>query len=357
MINKKVLIMAGGTGGHVFPGLELAREFIVRNMHVQWLGTQAGIESDLVPKAGLHLHVFPVSGIRGKGFKAKLLAPFNILISIWVAVRIIRKIKPNIIVGMGGFVAGPGGIAAKLLRIPLVIHEQNAVLGTTNRLLSRLANIVFLGFPLPLPNAFVVGNPVRNVIEQIEEPDLRSLSTHTSIRVLVLGGSRGALALNTHVPQILSLVGKQVELDIWHQCGAGKEESAQLGYEHTALNVKIEPFISDMVKAYRWADFVVCRSGALTVAEISTVGIGALFIPYPYAIDNHQKANAQIMRTHGAAFLVEESDLNIEKQAKDLIDLFQNRTQLKAMAAQSRKLAYANSAIKIADKIEELIDA
>lgn len=357
MAKSKVLIMAGGTGGHVFPGLAVARELINRNIDVEWLGTAKGIEATLVPQANLALYKFPVSGVRGKGMLALLLAPFNIMVSVWAALKIIHKIKPNLVIGMGGFVSGPGGIAAKILRIPVVIHEQNAVIGTTNRLLSVIANKVFTAFPFSGSRYTLVGNPVRAEIENMLTPEERRVGRNNPVHVLVLGGSRGALALNTTVPKILEKVAAKVALDVFHQCGESKENSAQQAYESTALNVKITPFISDMVEAFTWADFVICRAGALTIAELSAVGLGSLLIPYPYAIDDHQTANAKYLVDNNAALLIQEKEINCDEIAHKLTEIFIDRKKILSMANNARSQAQINSAVAIASFCEELIHA
>lgn len=358
---KKVLIMAGGTGGHVFPGLSVAHELKRRDISVEWLGTEKGIESNLVPKEDIFLHRFPVSGIRGKGPLALLMAPFNIFRSVWSAYRLIREIKPNLVVGMGGFVSGPGGLAAKLLGIPLVIHEQNAVMGTTNRLLTYIAHDIFTAFPFyGKDNEKIyrhVGNPVREKIEQLAKPEERGVGQDSPVKILILGGSRGALALNIIVPKVLAKVSASISLEILHQCGSGKEDSAKDTYANVQLNAKIAPFIDNMPDAFAWADFVICRSGALTVSELSAVGIGSLLIPYPYAIDDHQTANASLLTQNNAAILVQEKDIDIDVLAHRLTEIFTNKNKILNMAKNARSQSQIHSAVKIVDVCEELIYA
>lgn len=361
MSDKKVLIMAGGTGGHVFPGIAVAHELKRRGISVEWLGTKKGIESDLIPREDIYLHQFPVSGIRGKGSLALLMAPFNIFKSVWAAYCLIRKIKPNLVVGMGGFVSGPGGLAAKLLGIPLVIHEQNAVMGTTNRLLTYVARDVFTAFPFYGGKGEKkyrhVGNPVREKIEQLDKPEERGVGQTNPVNILILGGSRGALALNIIVPKVLAKVSASVSLEILHQCGSGKEDSAKDTYANVQLSAKIAPFINNMISAFTWADFVICRSGALTISELSAAGIGSLLIPYPYAIDDHQTANAALLTQNDAAILVQEKDIDIDVLSRRLTDIFTNKNKMLNMAKNARSQSQIRSAVKIVDVCEELIYA
>ncbi len=350
--------MAGGTGGHVFPGLAVAKELTSRNFEVSWLGTSVGIESRLVPEAGIPLHLIPVKGFRGKNILQKVLAPINIMISVFQAFKIIKLVQPHIVVGLGGFVAGPGGFAAKLQGIPLVIHEQNAVPGTTNKILAKMANKVLTAFPIMLKNSVCIGNPVREEIESLEPIGLRKQKRQDDkLHVLVLGGSRGAQAINELVPDALSRLQSREKLEVWHQTGANKFEQTRSLYRTKKLEARIDEFINDMADAYAWADLIVCRSGALTVSEIAAVGVGAVFIPFPYAIDDHQTANAKFLQEIGAAEIKQQSELSGEGLAEILKCYLLDPPSLQRMAEAARQFAKPNAAKVFADYCEELVNA
>lgn len=352
--------MAGGTGGHVFPGLALARELQQRGFTVEWLGTTAGIESRLVPEADIALHVIPVKGVRGKKLMQKLTAPLNILSSVNEAMKILKKLQPNVVVGLGGFVAGPGGLAAKLLGLPLVIHEQNAVAGTTNKILAKFANRVLTAFPISLKNSICIGNPVREEIESLESLPVRQQQRNDSkIHILVLGGSRGAQAINQLMPAAFAQLGEseRLNLSIWHQTGEMKLDETLADYEKYKVAGKVNAFIDDMAEAYAWADLVVCRAGALTVSEIAAVGVGALFIPFPYAIDDHQTANAKFLQEIGAAEIKQQSELNAGNLAELLKGYIQDSQRLIAMAEAARQFAKPKAAKVFANHCEELANA
>ncbi|VUD40325.1 UDP-N-acetylglucosamine--N-acetylmuramyl-(pentapeptide) pyrophosphoryl-undecaprenol N-acetylglucosamine transferase [Thalassocella blandensis] len=362
-MTKKVLIMAGGTGGHVFPGLALAKEMQDRNYVVEWLGTSAGIEARLVPEAGIPLHLIPVKGVRGKSLKQMVLAPMNIISSVWQALTIIKSIRPDVVVGLGGFVAGPGGLAAKLSGIPLLIHEQNAVAGTTNKILARIANTVLTAFPDTLKKSICIGNPVREDIEDMLPLEQRRQNrTDSKLHILVLGGSRGAQAINRMLPDALSRLENFDKLSVWHQTGDLKLDETQALYrsklglgDHD--EIRIDAFIRDMAEAYRWADLVICRSGALTVSEIAAVGVGAVFIPFPYAIDDHQTANAKFLEKLGAAEIRQESELNGESLAEIIKHYVNDDSRLLNMANAARAFAKPKAARAFADYCEEVIHA
>ena len=280
---KTVLIMAGGTGGHVFPALAAAQKLLQQGNLVHWLGTRKGIEAELIPAADIPIHYIDVGGVRGKGILSLVKMPFVVLRAVWQALSIVRELKPASVLGMGGFAAGPGGLAAWLTRTPLVIHEQNAIAGTTNRILARFATRVLAAFPNTLPKAEHVGNPVRDEITRLSAPLSGSMDQDLSevTKVLVLGGSLGAAAINELMPKALSLLPDTLQLSVWHQVGRKHEETAKQAYQDAGADARIEPFISDMASAYRWADMVVCRSGALTVSEISVAGLPAIFYSFP----------------------------------------------------------------------------
>ena len=350
--NKRALIVAGGTGGHVFPGLAVAKELSVRDYEVEWLGTSLGIESKLVPSAGIPLHCLSVKGVRGRGLKGYFSAPLKIIESTIQAYRLIKQFKPVVVLGFGGYVAGPAGLASRLARVPLFIHEQNAVAGTTNKILAKMATKVFTAFPNIFEKAFWVGNPVRNELENISPPEERMEKIPEKLNLLVLGGSRGALAINELVPRALSLI-PQNHFTIWHQTGANKKEAAIAEYKDVELEFKVEEFIEDMEQAYRWAHIVVCRSGALTISELAAIGLGSILIPFPFAIDDHQTENAKFLSGVGAAILIPQQDLTPEGLAEKLLDLVANRDRVLDMAVLANSKAKFGAAKKIADACEE----
>ena len=341
---ETILIAAGGTGGHVFPGLAVAEELKTRGYRVEWLGTRIGMESRLVPINGIKLHFFPVEGIRGRGSLALLTAPWKVARSVVAALAIVRQVRPSLIIGLGGFVAGPAGVAARLLQLPLIIHEQNAVPGTTNYLLARIATRVLSAFPVKLPRVQVIGNPIRRSLERVKTEPEPAVGDVQKLRVLVLGGSRGARALNTHLPGALKAAKLETALDIRHQCGAGRADETFDAYGSACLSAKIEEFIDDMDEAMAWAQVIICRAGALTVSEIAVVGLPAILIPYPYAIDDHQTANAEYLRQAGAALVVQEREFNdglLVTAIKRLLDDHGLRAQMAAssLAAAQRGVA------------------
>ncbi|MFL0796813.1 MAG: undecaprenyldiphospho-muramoylpentapeptide beta-N-acetylglucosaminyltransferase [Cellvibrionaceae bacterium] len=355
---NRVLMMAGGTGGHVFPALTIARELQEQGVDIQWLGTQKGIESRLVPDAGITLHTIDVTGIRGKGLMAKLLAPFKILVAITQARKVIKELQPKLVFGLGGFASGPGGVAARLMGLPLFIHEQNAVAGTTNRLLQKIATRVFEAFKGSLPTAEYVGNPVRKEIVNISKATADKVIDETTAdkpTVLVLGGSQGALALNQLVPLAMSLLSDDLRPRIIHQTGANQKASVQASYKKVGVSAEVSEFITDMAGAYSQADLVVCRSGALTVAELLVVGIPAVFVPYPYAIDDHQTKNAAAVVNAGGGLLRPQSELTAENLAEDLNDLLSSHEKLSEMADAVKKLAVTDAASRMAAACMEKI--
>lgn len=334
----RILILAGGTGGHVFPGLSVAQYFRDQNIDVHWLGTQKGLEATLVPAANVSLHFINIEGVRRNGLVAKLMAPIKISRAIWQAKRIINEVKPDLVIGMGGFVSGPGGIATWLSGKPLIIHEQNAIAGMTNKILAKFARKVLQAFP----NAFhanakvmTIGNPVRQEIEAIKRPQERLGEHQGKFRLLVLGGSLGAQALNDTVPQAIAQLPQELRPEIIHQTGNKLFEVAKDNYANANIPAQVLPFIADMNKAYEWADMVLCRAGALTVAELCAVGLGAIFIPYPYAVDDHQTANANFMVKNQAAICIAQSQLTAPYLAEILREF--------SLAPQKR-LAMANAA-------------
>ncbi|GGW94215.1 undecaprenyldiphospho-muramoylpentapeptide beta-N-acetylglucosaminyltransferase [Alteromonas halophila] len=308
-MTKRCLIMAGGTGGHVFPGLAVADALSAKGWDIQWLGTRERMEATQVPKAGYAIHFIPVSGLRGKGLGGKLHSAFAMLRSIGKARALIKRLKPDVVLGMGGYASGPGGIAAKLCGVPLVIHEQNATAGMTNRLLGRLAQRVMLGFADAAPqftlhpdHIMAVGNPVRREVLAIKPKD----TIEKPLNMLVVGGSLGARPLNLIVPEICKGLD---DLHIWHQCGKDNKADVEAAYSGGSVPVTVDEFIDNMADAYAWADFVVCRAGALTVAEVSAAGRAAIFVPLPHAVDDHQTSNALSLVNKKAALLIAQSTL------------------------------------------------
>lgn len=342
---KSVVVMAGGTGGHVFPALAVAESLRARGVRIHWLGTRAGIEAELVPARQFDMTYLDVSGVRGQGLARLLLAPFKIVRAVVAAMRVLRAVEADCVIGLGGYVTGPGGIAARLLGKPLLIHEQNAVAGFTNRQLSRMATRVLEAFPGAFPasqKVVCVGNPVRPEIAGLPAPEQRFASRDGALRVLVMGGSQGAVALNELVPAALAILASQVELDIRHQAGKKNTEKAAARYQDVGVKAEILPFINDMAGIYGWADLVICRSGALTVSELAAAGVGSVLIPYPFAVDDHQTANARYLSDAGAALLFSQQGLTAEQLANALRPLM-NRPALLDMAIKARAKAQPES--------------
>lgn len=352
---KRVVIMAGGTGGHVFPALAVAEQLRHRGVTVSWLGTRAGIEARLVPAAGIDIDYLKIKGVRGRGLSGLLKAPFLVSLALWQAIKVLRHLKPDVVIGFGGFASGPGGLAAKLLRIPLLIHEQNAVAGTTNKLLARVANKTLTGFDKVFVDGVWVGNPVRESLQHLPEPCERySAREKEPLHLLVLGGSLGALAINELVPKAVSLLAANERPLIRHQCGVRHVEATSAAYVQAQVQAKIEPFIDDMAEAYSWADFVICRAGALTVAELAAAGVPALLVPLPTAIDDHQTHNAAVLAGVGAALCVAQQDLTAQKLAQVLQEQCSDRQKLLTMAENARQMARPDATCRVVEQIEEL---
>jgi UDP-N-acetylglucosamine--N-acetylmuramyl-(pentapeptide) pyrophosphoryl-undecaprenol N-acetylglucosamine transferase len=338
---KPILIMAGGTGGHVYPALAVADFLRERGVPLYWLGTRHGLEARVVPERRYPLLTIDIRGLRGNGIAGWLLAPFRLGIALGQALLHLRRCRPAAVLGMGGFVSGPGGVAAWLLRLPLVIHEQNAVAGLTNRLLAPLARAVLQGFPGSFRNgdrARTTGNPVRADIAGLRPPVERLAGRAGPIRLLVLGGSQGARALNRLLPAALGRL-HGVEVQIRHQAGSQHLDDARQRYRAAGVgNAEITPYIEDMADAYAWADLVLCRAGALTVAELCVAGIAAILVPYPFAVDDHQTANARHLTSAGGAVLLPEKDLDADALAAVISELASDRARLLDMAERSRSL-------------------
>jgi len=347
-----ILVMAGGTGGHVYPALAVARALQSRSRDVVWLGTHRGLESRVVPAAGIDIEWISVKGLRRKGALALLIAPLQVCWALLQSLGVILRRRPAAVLGMGGFVSGPGGVAAWLTRRPLVIHEQNAAAGLTNRLLARLARVVLQAFPGSFNsqvNAETVGNPVREDIAAVAAPAQRYGDRQGPLRLLVLGGSQGALALNRTVPAALAKLDAGERPIVRHQCGERTLDTARKAYSDNDIDVELLPFIEDMAAAYAWADLVVCRAGALTVAELCAAGLPAVFVPYPAAVDDHQTANASPMTDAGAAAIIQETDLTPELLADVLREWLQSRPALRIRAEKARALAAPNALSRITE--------
>ncbi len=347
---SRVMIMAGGTGGHVFPGLAVAHALREQGVAVRWLGTPNSFEAQKVPAANIPFDTISITGIRGKNWRTQLLAPLRILQATWQAARHLRRFRPTVVLGMGGFVSGPGGLASWLLRIPLVIHEQNAYAGTTNRLLARVARQTLQAFPNTLPHALTVGNPVRPAILAVSPMIARDA---TPLRLFILGGSLGAAAINALLPAAIALLPENMRPEIRHQSGE-KDFSVTLGrWQAVGIKAEVSPFIEDMAAAYQWADLVLCRAGALTVAELCAAGRGAILIPYPYATDDHQAANANFMVRAGAAMMYREAGLTAEQLAALLTDFIKQPTRCQHMGEAARRVREVNTVAEIIDICEE----
>jgi len=353
---KRVLIMAGGTGGHVFPGLAIANYLREQNVEVHWLGTHQGLEARVVPAANIPLHFISITGLRGKGLKSLLHAPIKITQAIRQSRRILKQIQPDVVIGLGGFVSGPGGIASWLQGIPLVIHEQNAKAGLTNQLLSRVAKKVLEGFPDTFKarsKVVTVGNPVRIEIESLPSPDARFAIPHAPYRLLILGGSLGAKALNELVPRAVAKLPAAERPMVWHQSGDKHFSETQKQYQSIGLQVILTPFIEDMAKAYEWADLVICRAGALTVAELCAAGVGAMFVPFPHAVDDHQTANADFMVRKNAAFCIQQAALTEDR----LADIVREFSRFPEKRFNMAKAAYALRRTHVTEEIFGILSA
>lgn len=350
---SRVLIMAGGTGGHVFPALAVAQALQDKGVTVTWLGTQRGLEADVVPNAGFAIDWISIQGLRGKGALGWLMAPAKLLRAVTQAWQVFNNRKPDAVIGLGGFVTGPGGVVAWLQRKPLVIHEQNAIPGLTNRLLAKLASRVLEAFPGSFENkvkAVWVGNPVRKELLNLAPPAERFELREGAFRLLVVGGSLGARALNEFVPAALKQVEGFLPIQVWHQTGKQLHAETVKAYEGIQCEQRIDPFINDMAEAYAWADLVICRSGALTVSELAAVGVGSILVPFPHAVDDHQTVNAKFLVDVGASILMPQSELTANGLAETLKNLFADRNRVVQMA----KAAYAK---RKADSVDQVIDA
>ena len=350
-----ILICAGGTGGHVFPGLAVAARLKASGARVLWLGTPQGMESRVVPDAGFEFHAVPVRGLRGKGLLRWPVTAWRALRALASCLGLLWHVRPSTVLGMGGYVSGPAGLAAWLARRPLVVHEQNAIPGMTNRWLARVATRVLAAFPCSFPvtvGARVTGNPVRREITAMAAP--QPIAADRPLHLLVMGGSLGALALNEGVPAALAQIASDQRPQVRHQAGRGKAEMTRKNYQEHAVEAVVSEFVDDMCEVYGWADLVICRAGALTVSELMAAGVASVLVPFPFAVDDHQTVNARFLTEAGAAHLMPQTELNPEKLSSLLHSLLRDRGHLHAMAQNAYRLAKRDATQSVADVCEEL---
>ena len=348
-----VLILAGGTGGHIFPGLAVAEALRAREVPVVWLGAAGAMETRLVPPAGIPLETIQVAGLRGKGALTLALAPLKLARALWQAMSVLRRLRPRAVLSFGGYAAGPGGICAWLLRRPLLVHEQNRAPGLTNRVLARLARRVMCGFPGSFAGRATddVGNPVRPAIAAVPAPEQRLAGRSGPVRLLVLGGSQGAASLNRALPLALARLAEADRPEIRHQCGERHAQACRDAYAQAGVTAQVEAFIADMAQAYAWADLVVCRAGALTLAELAAAGVGSVLVPFPAAVDDHQTRNAEFLAERGAARLVPEGEGFAERVLATVQPLLQDEARRLAMARAARAAATPDAAARVADLV------
>jgi UDP-N-acetylglucosamine--N-acetylmuramyl-(pentapeptide) pyrophosphoryl-undecaprenol N-acetylglucosamine transferase len=351
----RIMVMAGGTGGHVFPALAVADELRARGVEVSWLGTRQGLEAEVVPSAGFPIDYVQVSGLRGKGALSLLMAPLKLLWALAQSVKIITQRKPAAVLGMGGFVTGPGGLAAWLQRRPLLIHEQNARAGLTNRLLAPCAQCVMEAFSGTFKHTRGAaekvrhtGNPLRKTFVEAVPGEVAKRAAGQPLRLLVVGGSLGAAKFNEVVPQALAALGDAQRPEVWHQAGKRNIESARDAYAAAGIDVRLEPFIDDMAKAYTWADVVLCRAGAMTIAELAAAGVASVLVPFPFAVDDHQTANARFLADAQAAILLPQGEFSAERLDEILCSLTPGK--IKAMAEAARKLALLDATTQVVEQ-------
>jgi len=359
-----ILMMAGGTGGHIYPALAVARALMEKGYEISWLGSEGGMEVELVGREDIPMNCLPVKGVRGKGKATLLKAPFTLAACVWKAMKILRKNRTQLVVGFGGFASGPGGIAAALLRRPLVIHEQNAIAGMTNRFLSKVATLTCQAFPDAFSESKKVvttGNPIRRSLldkiarkNETQEGTNQKPNDKRAINILIVGGSRGAKVLNDTLPVIFADKSIGEKIQVRHQTGAGNQEKVQQNYDELNFSkVDVLEYIHDMDDAYAWADLVICRAGALTVSEVAVMELPAVFVPYPFAVDDHQTANAMYLVKQDAAKVVQQNDIH---ELSDVIhELINQPEQLKAMAENARRCAVTDATDQIASRCEEIL--
>lgn len=338
--------MAGGTGGHIYPAIAVAEALKAHGWKVVWLGSRAGLEATIVPQHGYRIEYIRFGGLRGKGPVRFALLPMNLLFAFWQSVRVIFRVRPDVVLGMGGYIAFPGGMMAALLRRPLVLHEQNAIAGLANRVLAEVADRVLVAFPDALRKAVWTGNPVRAAIARLAQPDERFAGRSGALALLVVGGSLGAKALNETLPRALALIPAAARPSVMHQAGRQHMDELQRLYSESAVQAEVVPFIEDMAQAYAAADVVVCRAGATTVAELAAAGVASVLVPFPHAVDDHQTANARFLSEAGAAVLLPQTELTARRLA-DVIEGF-TRARLLEMARKARALGKPDAAAEVA---------
>ncbi len=355
-----MMITAGGTGGHVFPALAVARALRDQGVQVLWLGTREGIEARLVPAAGFELETIAIRSLRGGGLLRWLLLPMRLNIAMWQAWRILRRRQPDAVLSMGGFASGPGSLMASMLRIPLLIHEQNAIAGLTNRWLAQIADVVMAGFPTAFGERHgvrVVGNPVRREIVALPAPELRLAERGERLRLLIVGGSQGAQVFNQIVPEAVRALPEATRPQLWHQTGKRDEVAVAAAYHAFLPDAKVAAFIDDMAAAYAWADVVVCRAGAMTIAELAAAGVAAILVPFPQAADDHQTANARFLEVRDAALLLPQPEFTAARLAELLTSLGANRALLQRLAVNARACATTDATETVAQFCREAMDA
>lgn len=354
-MTRSILIMAGGTGGHIFPALAVADCLRAQGWHITWLGARNSMEAELVPKHGYSMAWVRFSGLRGKGWLRRVLLPFNLLIALAQSAAALLRHRPDVVLGMGGYITFPGGFMAALLKRPLLIHEQNSIAGLSNKVLAKVATRVLCGFPKVLPQAEWCGNPVRESIAALPEPEARYAGRTGALNLLVVGGSLGAKAINDCVPQALALLPVNTRPFVLHQTGKQHFAAVQAAYQVAGVSAELKPFLDDMAGHYGWADIVICRAGALTIAELAAGGLASILIPFPFAVDDHQTSNAHFLSKHNAALLLPQSQLH----ARTLADLLRDMTRAHAlqMAQAARKLAKPEAAQRVAQVCAELAAA
>lgn len=351
MVTRSVLVMAGGTGGHIFPGLAVAECLRNQGWTVAWMGNPTGMEYRLVPAKGFAFEGVKFSGLRGKGMLTKVLMPFRLARAMMQSWKILRRLKPSVVLGMGGYITFPGGLVSYLMGRPLVLHEANSVAGSANRVLARFATRVLTGFPKTLKEAQWVGNPIRESFESLSDCRARYGKRQGPLHLLIVGGSLGAAALNTVVPEALALLPADRRPNVLHQTGEQHLEAVTKTYQQLGVNGELKPFIEDMAAAYANADLVICRAGAMTVSEISAAGVAACFVPFPYAIDDHQTANARFLSDAKAAILIPQSQLDADSLANLVLGL--RREDLAEMAVKAQALAKFHATEEVASICEE----
>jgi UDP-N-acetylglucosamine--N-acetylmuramyl-(pentapeptide) pyrophosphoryl-undecaprenol N-acetylglucosamine transferase len=351
-MTRSILIMAGGTGGHIFPALAVADVLRGQGWRVTWLGAPNSMEAELVPKHGYEVAYVRFSGLRGKGIWRKLALPFNLLRAMAQSLCVLRQQRPSVVLGLGGYITFPAGLMAAILRRPLVIHEQNSIAGLSNKALARLATRTLCGFPDVLPNALWCGNPVRDSIAALPVPEVRYAGREGALKILVLGGSLGAKAINECVPEALALLPSDARPEVIHQTGKAHLDAVQQAYQQQGVRAEVQPFLDDMASYYAVADVVICRAGALTVAELAAAGVASILVPFPFAVDDHQTHNARFLSERAAAILLPQSELNAPRLAGLLLNL--SREKAAQMAFAARVVAQPMAAQRVADICAEV---